>query len=88
MTASDKGHPRIEASWLLIGCRDQLDGLDAAQLEKIDRILLATAAEQGWNLMTFQDHLDRRLKVVEQLNDAIGRKALGDLYIVKSLFAE
>lgn len=81
---AEVGHLTIKASWVLIGCRAEMDQVNPKELAQAKAVLAKVVSEQGWGLMVFEKNLDLRKKVADRVNKGIGRPVVGDVLLLLS----
>jgi hypothetical protein len=85
---AEVGHLSITTSWVLIGCRAELDQIKPKELAQAKTILAAVVSEQTWGLLVLEKNLALRKTVTDRLNRAIGRPMVGDILLVHYNIAE
>lgn len=70
---AEVGHLTISTSWVLIGCRSELDGIGPEQLNRARRELALVSREQVWGLLVFEENRELRRSVAKRLDRGTGR---------------
>jgi hypothetical protein len=82
LETTEVGPLTITASWVLIGCRAQLDQMSPKELAQAKALLANVVNEQAWGLMVFEKNVALRKTVTSRVNEAIGRAAVGDVLLL------
>jgi hypothetical protein len=71
----------IKATWVLIGCRSDLERLTQKETAAAKTALASHVRELGWGMLRSEE-LATRNAAVRRVNQAIGRSAVSDVLIV------
>lgn len=79
--SAEVGHLTISTSWVLIGCRAELEALGTEGLDRARAELAVVSRELVWGLLTFEEDRELRKSVTKRLQQ-VTRRGIGDVLLV------
>jgi hypothetical protein len=70
---AEVGELTISTSWVLIGCRNEIDAIGPEELNRVRRELALVSREHVWGLLALEEDRELRGSVAKRLERVTGR---------------